>query len=139
MQIPQIPNIDRSFYQNSSSLKEKRSNNFPSLLLLPPLFEKLISISTPHWPFYFSIERPSKLWQSLPIGLKKANHFLFVACCRAEEENEAKTGTILEKALEVDANDNYICFSLEDSNFDEDGFFNKDKNNNHWEDIADGS
>lgn len=75
----------------------------------------------------------------MPIGSERASYLLFAACCRAEEENKAETRLILKEALEVDANDNYIRFSLKDSNFDKDGSSSKDKNNNDWEDIANGS
>ena len=131
IQPPQTPNIDRSFHQNSSSSGEKRSSNFLSLSLFPLPFEKLVSISTPHWTSDSSIEWASRPWQSLLIGLEGPSHLLFATCCRAEEKNKAETGVILEKALEVDANDSYICSSLEDSNFDKDNSFSKDKDNNH--------
>ena len=75
----------------------------------------------------------------MPIGSEGASHLLFAACCRAEKENEAETGVILEEASEVDANDNYIRSSSEDSNSDEDGSSSEDEDDNHWKDIADGS
>lgn len=95
--------------------------------------------STPSWPSHSPIEWLSRLWQSLSIGLEGASHLLFVASCKVEEENKAQTGVILEDASKVNVNNNYICFSSKNSNSDEDGSFSKDKDDNHWEDIADGS
>lgn len=70
------------------------------------------------------------------ISLEGVNHLLFAAYYRAEDENKAKTRVILKKTLEVDVNDNYICFSLKNSNFNKDSSFSKDKNSNYWKNIA---
>lgn len=67
----------------------------------------------------------------MPIGLEKASYLLFIACYKAEKENKAEIGIILEKTLKANANDNYICFLLKNSNPDKDGFFSKDENDNH--------
>ena len=139
IQPPQTPNIDRSSHQNSSSSGKKRSSNFPFLLSILLPFKKLVSISIPHRPFCFLIKWSTRLWQNSPIGLEGASHLLFAACCRAEEENKAETEVILEEVLEVNVNDNYIRFLLEDSKSDKNGSFSKDKDNNYWEDVADGS
>lgn len=73
------------------------------------------------------------------IGSEGASHLLFVVCYKVEEENKAETGVFLEKASEIDANDNYICFSLENFNSDKDDSFNKNKNDNYWKNITDSS
>lgn len=75
----------------------------------------------------------------MSIGSKRASHLLFVAYYGAKEENKAKTRVILKEASEVDINDNYICSLLEDSNFNKYGFFSKNEDDNHWENIPDGS
>lgn len=138
MELLQTLNINKSFYQNFLLLREKSSNNF---LFSPPLFlsfKKLVSIFISYWPSCFLIEWLSRLRQSSLIGSEKANYLLFVAYYKAKKENKAKIRIILEKTLKVNANNNYICFLLKESNSDKDNSFNKDKNDNYWENIADG-
>lgn len=139
MQLPQTSNVDKLFHQNYSSLRKKRSSNFSFLLLLLLSFESLISIST-SWLSYSSIAQPFKPWQISLIGSEGISNILFIACYRAQEKNKAKTGVISNEASKVNANNNYICFISENSDLDIDGFSSKEnKDNDYWEDVADGS
>lgn len=84
--------------------------------------------------------KPYQPCSSSPIGSKEASHLLFAACCKAKEENEAKTSVIPEKKSKIDANEAYFYFSSEDSNLNRDSLSNSSKDNDndqdYWEDVA---
>lgn len=110
----------------SSNYGSHHSSHFPSS---PPL-------PLPHKNSYFSTKpfphapKPYQPRQSSPIGSEGTSNLLFAACRRAEEENKAETGDILEENLEVDHTS-----SEEDS--DADSLLSED--DDYWEDEADGS
>lgn len=87
IQLPQISNVNRPFYQIFSLSKRKNlSNSLSSLLFSLFLhFESLVSISMAR-SSCFCIEQSSKAWQSLLILLEGAGNILFAACCRAQKK-----------------------------------------------------
>ena len=120
----------------SSNYGSHHSSQFPSLPLLPLPYKKSFALSQP----FLHISKPYQPRPSSFIGSKGASHLLFAACCRAEEENKAKTGVIPEEKSEVDANEAYLYSFFEDSNLDIDSSSSSSKDDDddqdYWEDVA---
>lgn len=123
----------------SSNYGSRHSSQFPLLSLLPLPYKTSFILKHP----FLHIPKPHQPCLSSSIGSKRASHFLFVVCCKVEEENKAETGIIPEEKSEDNANEAYLYSSFEDSSLDIDGLsiFNENDNNNqnHWEDVALGS
>lgn len=108
--LPALASKNYDSYQSGSKSSYQRLlSNFP---LLPPIFFPFKIWFASTWP----VLRP--YWQSSLIGSEKASHLLFTTCCRAEEENLAEVGVILEEDLDVKTNEMYFHFSFQNSNVD---------------------